>query len=234
MLRKLSIIIPVFNEEGTIEEILRRVISALVLDYEKEIIVVDDGSTDSSESKISAFAKTTADKQNLKTIRHEKNQGKGAAIRSGIKASTGDAIIIQDADLEYDPMDYENLLKAFKAGSPVVYGSRNLGLSGRGYFFYFWGGRFLTRFFNFLFGTNLTDVNTGYKLFRADLLKNLKLKTQRFEFCEEVTAQTIRAGYSIKEVPISYHPRRFSEGKKIRARDGLIGLWTILKCRFRP
>jgi glycosyltransferase involved in cell wall biosynthesis len=223
----LSVVIPVYNEEKTVAGIIQRVFAAEVLGWGKEVIVVDDGSTDATASEISM-----TDKQNLKIISHQKNLGKGAAVRTGIKEATGDAVIIQDADLEYDPNDYQKLLEELARGEKVVYGSRNLGNASRGNFFFFWGGKFLTRVFNLLFGTRLTDVNTGYKLFRLDALKSLRLESSGFEFCEEVTAKTIKAGFRIKEVAISYAPRKFSEGKKICARDGLVGLATILKCRF--
>jgi len=225
---KLSIIIPVFNEKNTIEEILKRVISAPTFDYKKEIIVVDDGSNDGTEKLLKNLNK----KFNFILLKHAKNSGKGFAIKTGLEKASGDLVLIQDADLEYDPKDYQALLRAFGKDSPVVYGSRNLGKAKRGYFLYSLGGRSLTFFLNLIFGSKLTDINTGYKLFRTDILKKINLKSHGFEFCEEVTAKVLKSGYPIKEVAIHYYPRKFSEGKKLRFRDGLIGFWTILKYRF--
>ncbi|MDI6603376.1 MAG: glycosyltransferase family 2 protein [Patescibacteria group bacterium] len=224
-MKKLSIIIPVFNEKETVREIIRLVIAAPILNYEKEIIVIDDGSTDGTEK----ILKSLKEKNGFLLLQHPKNLGKGAAIKTGLKKVTGDFVLIQDADLEYDPNDYQNLLNALDENSPVVYGSRNLGKGKRGYLFYLLGGRFLTAFLNIMFGSNLTDVNTGYKLFRADIIKNINLESNGFEFCEEVTAKILKSGYPIKEIPIHYYPRKFSEGKKIRFWDGLIGFWTIIK-----
>jgi glycosyltransferase involved in cell wall biosynthesis len=228
-MKKLSIIIPVFNEKGTIEEILRRIIAAPALDYEKEIIVVDDGSNDGTDK----ILKDLKQKFNFVLLEHVKNSGKGSAIKTALKKISGDLVLIQDADLEYSPRDYQALLRAFNKDSPVVYGSRNLGKTRRGYFLFFLGGRSLTFFLNLIFGSKLTDINTGYKLFRADIIKNINLQSDGFEFCEEVTAKILKSGYPIKEVPIHYYPRKFSEGKKLRFRDGLIGLWTILKHRIK-
>lgn len=226
---KLSIIIPVFNEEGTIEEIIRRCLKAETLGYEKEIIVVNDGSNDNTQK----ILKNLKEKFNFILLEHSRNLGKGAAIKSGLKKATGNLILIQDADLEYNPNEYQNLLKEVNQNFPIIYGSRNLGKSKRGYFSYFLGGKLLTAFFNLLFGSNLTDLNTGYKLFRADIIKNLNLQSNGFEFCEEVTAKIFKAGFSIKEVPIDYYPRKFSEGKKVRFWDGLLGLWTIIRYRIK-
>lgn len=225
----LSIIIPVFNEAKTIEEIIKRVIVAPVLDYQKEIIVVDDGSNDGTEK----ILKSLKERYNFLFLQHPKNLGKGAAIRTGLKKVTGDFVLIQDADLEYDPYDYQKLLDALDANSPIVYGSRYLGQGKRGYFFYYLGGWFLTLFFNLLFGSRLTDINTGYKIFRTDIIKNVNLESNGFEFCEEVTAKILKSGYSIKEIPIHYYPRKFSQGKKIRFWDGLIVLLAIIKYRIK-
>src|SRR3989338_2367550 len=224
-MKKLSIITPVFNEKETVEEIIKRVIAASTLDYQKEIIVVDDGSNDGTEK----ILENLRGKFNFLLLRHPQNLGKGAAIKTAIKQVTGYIILIQDADLEYDPNDYQELLRALSNNSPVVYGSRNLGKVKRGYFLYFLGGRFLTAFLNIMFCSKLTDINTGYKLFRTDIIKNLDFESNGFEFCEEVTAKILKSGYSIKEIPIHYYPRKFSEGKKIRFGDGLIGIWTIIK-----
>lgn len=228
-MKKLSIIIPVFNEKDTIKEILKRVATAPAFDYEKEIIVVDDGSTDGTRKILDDLKK----KFNFILLEHAKNSGKGSAIKTALKKITGDLVLIQDADLEYDPKDYQNLLRTFGKDSPVVYGSRNLGKARRGYFLFFLGGRSLTFFLNLMFSSNLTDINTGYKLFRTDIIKNINLKTNGFEFCEEVTAKVLKSGYPIKEVPIHYYPRKFSEGKKLRFRDGLIAIWTIIKYKLQ-
>jgi glycosyltransferase involved in cell wall biosynthesis len=228
-MKKLSIIIPVFNEIRTIEEIIKRASLAPTKDYEKEIIVVDDGSNDGTEK----ILKGLKDKFNLILLNHIRNFGKGAAIKTGLERVSGKAVIIQDADLEYNPNDYQKLLEVFEQEFPVIYGSRNLGGAKRGYFLYFWGGKFLTAFFNFLFGSNLSDINTGYKLFRTDIIKNLHLESKGFGFCEEVTAKILKFGYSIKEVPIHYEPRKFFEGKKINFWDGVIGFWTIIRYRIK-
>lgn len=229
MIKKLSIIIPVFNEKKTIRDIIKKVILAPVLDYKKEIIVIDDGSNDGTEE----ILKSLKEKYNFSLLRHSKNLGKGAAIRTGLKKVTGEVVLIQDADLEYDPSDYQVLLNAFDKKFPVVYGSRNLKRKNRGYFLNFLAGKFLTIFFNILFGSHLTDITTGYKLFKSDIIKNINLESKGFEFCEEVTAKVLRSGYSIKEVPIHYYPRKFSQGKKIRFFDGIIALFTILKYRIK-
>lgn len=227
-MKKISIIIPVFNEKQTIEKILKRATEAPAIGYEKEIIIVDDGSRDGAEKILENLKK----RFRFILLRHKKNLGKGAAIKTALKYCSGDFILIQDADLEYDPADYQNLLDALGQETPVVYGSRNLGKAKQGYYLYFWGGKFLTAFLNALFGSNLTDINTGYKLFKTDIIKSIGIRSNGFCFCEEVTAKILKSGYRIKEIPIHYSPRKFSEGKKIRFWDGLVGVWTIVKYRI--
>ncbi len=226
---KISIIIPVFNEENSIEEIIKRVNDARVFGWEKEIIVVDDGSTD----KTPKILESLKDKFSFKLITHAKNQGKGTAIRSALSEVGGDYILIQDADLEYDPNDYQKLLELIKKEkAQIVYGSRNLKPQKRGYFLNFWGGKFLTFLMNLFFGSSLTDINTCYKVFKTEILQEFHIENSRFEFCEEVTARALKAGYKIVEVPISYNPRRAREGKKLRPIDGLVGFWTIVRLKF--
>ena len=226
---KLSIIIPVFNEEKTIGEIIKRVVVAPVLNYKKEIIVVDDSSTDGTKK----ILKSLKEKYNFFLLRHPKNLGKGAAIKTGLKQVTGDWVLIQDADLEYDPNNYQELLGALGKNSSVVYGSRILGGAKGGHFLYSLGGKLLTAFFNIMFSSKLTDIVTGYKLFKTDIIKNINLESNGFEFCEVVTAKILKSGYSIKEIPIHYYPRKFSEGKKIQFWDGLIALLTIIKYKIK-
>jgi dolichol-phosphate mannosyltransferase len=231
-MKKLSIIIPVYNEMQTVEELIKRVISTSIDNYKKEIIVVNDGSTD----KTGEILKDLASKYKFVLISHKENFGKGAAIRTGLKKVRGDYVLIQDADLEYNPEDYEKLLSVLSEGScDVVYGSRNLdsSLSKRGYTIYYLGGRFLTSFMNLIVGTRLTDINTCYKLFPVKIFRELDIQSRGFEFCEEVTVKTHMLGYNIKEVPIRYNPRKFSEGKKIRFWNAIVSLWTIIKYRLR-
>lgn len=223
---KLSIIVPVYNEKNTLPKILEK-INSVVLLVEKEIIVVDDGSSDGSEDMIKQLD------GRYKTLCHEKNLGKGAAIQSGLKLATGDYIIIQDADLEYDPRDYQKLLEIISNGQyQVVYGSRNLSANPRVNAIYYNGGKLVTAIANLLFNANLTDINTCYKMFDAKLLKSLNLKERRFSFCEEVTAKLLKKGTKIEEVPITYQPRTFKDGKKIRARDGIRAIVALVKYRF--
>jgi len=227
---RLTVIVPVFNEETTISEVLRLVRAAPTPGYDKEVIVVDDGSTDGTGRLLTELQ----ERYGLILLRHAANRGKGAAVRTALERASGDLVLIQDADLEYDPADYAKLLAAFGPETPVVYGSRNLGAGGQGYALYNWGGRFLTFCANLLFGADLTDINTCYKLFRTDVIRGLGLTADGFEFCEEVTAKVLRGGWPIKEVAISYRPRKFVEGKKIRLRDGWLGLKTIIKWRLTP
>lgn len=226
---KLSIIVPVFNEEKTIKEIITK-IEKVVLPIEKEIIVVDDGSFDKTKIILNELKKQF----NFSLIENQKNQGKGAAIKTGFKRTTGDFIIIQDADLEYDPKDYPALLEPLlKNEVKIVYGSRLLVKNPYSSKFYFLGGQFLTLIFNLLFRTNLTDINTCYKVFKREVFENLELREKRFAFCEEVTCQLVKKGYKIKEVPIHYNPRSFEGGKKICWwKDGFRGLFTMIKYRF--
>lgn len=233
----LSVIVPVYNEVATIREVLRRVASVPIA---KEIIVVDDGSTDGTigllqsmqnSSDIPSSGEPLLAPCSLRVIFHERNQGKGAAIRTGLAAVTGDAVIIQDADLEYNPAEYPKLLEPFLKGeADVVYGSRFLGYPRRVLFFWHTvGNNLLTIISNMFTNLNLTDMETGYKLFRADIIKNIPLRSNRFGFEPEVTAKVSRLGARIYEVPISYSGRTYAEGKKISWKDGVSALWAILR-----
>lgn len=223
---KISIIIPVFNEEQTIAEIIRQV--QAVKGLKKEIIVVDDCSTDGTMKVIKVI-------KDITVIRHEKNQGKGAAIRTGISRASGDFVMVQDADLEYDPQDIPSMIKPIVQGkAEVVYGSRFTGPR-RNMFFWHWvGNQFLTLVTNILYNTTLSDMETCYKLIPLNLIKSLNLKATRFEFEPEVTAKILKKNIRIWEVPISYAGREYSQGKKITWKDAIPALWTLLKERVTP
>lgn len=227
--KSLSIVVPVYNEESTINTILNRVIKANTLGLQKEIIVVNDGSTDSTRQVLKKI-----NHNNLRVFNFKDNRGKGAALRRGFSKSTGDIILVQDADLEYYPKEYPILLKPFLNGkASVVYGSRELsGKNKHSYAFFHLGGKIVTRFTNLLYGSNLTDEPTGYKAFRREVLLDLPLKCKRFEFCPEVTSHILKRGIEIVEVPISYSPRKKEEGKKINAKDGAEAMWTLLRVKF--
>ncbi len=222
---KLSVIIPVYNEKATIEEILKRVLEVPI---EKEIIIVDDGSTDGTSEILKKVP------GGVKVVSHGKNLGKGCAVRTGLEHAGGDIVIIQDADLEYNPRDYPVLITPIQNGhAEVVYGSRNLkGNNPRSGFGFYWGGVFLSKLTNLLYGTRLTDEATGYKVFRTEVIKGLDLKSRGFEFCPEVTGKLARGGYRIHEVPISYTPRKKLEGKKITWKDGITAVYNLIRHRF--
>jgi glycosyltransferase involved in cell wall biosynthesis len=225
---KLSVIIPVYNEAATLEEIITRVRATGLA---AEIIVVDDSSSDNSPAILRRLQNSTYPP--LQILRHAQNQGKGAAIRTGLSAVTGDLVLVQDADLEYDPADYPVLLAPFAdAKVKVVYGSRNLRPNGHSSFAFYWGGRLLSIITNLLYGSRITDEATGYKVFCADLLKEIGLESNGFEFCPEVTGKILRRKIPIHEVPISYYPRTWAEGKKIQWYDGPIAVWNLIKYRF--
>jgi len=226
---KLSIIIPVYNEEATIRAILDKV-RAVDIGMDKEIIVVDDGSHDRTRE----ILKQEEAKGDIRVVYHDRNRGKGAAVRTGIAAAQGDFVIIQDADLEYDPQDYPKLLKPLLDGeADVVYGSRFLGGAGEAMLsLHRLGNKFLTAITNLLYGSSLSDMETCYKVFRAELIKSIPLHSNRFEIEPEITAKLLKRGYKIREVPIRYKGREFHEGKKITWKDGFDALWTLLKYRF--
>ena len=223
---KLSIIIPVYNEIKTIEALLAKVLS-VELSLKKEIILVDDASTDGTRQFIE-----TVSSNDFLTVLHEDNQGKGAALRSGFKKATGDIILIQDADLEYNPNEYPKLLKPILEGkADVVYGSRFVGSDAHRvlYFWHMLGNKFLTLMSNMLTNLNLTDMETCYKVFRRQVIDNLELKENRFGFEPEITAKVAKNKYRIYEVGISYSGRTYASGKKIGWRDGVWALWCIIK-----
>ena len=228
----LSVIIPVYNEEKTISTVLTQVFSEKLPDWKKEIIVVDDASTDRTWPILQETASVQTG-NGFRIIRHQVNQGKGAAIRAGLKEAAGELVVIQDADLEYDPQDYYALIRPIIAGkADVVYGSRELGrnrISSAGFFL---GGKLLSFLANLLYRARITDEPACYKVFRREILQGLNLRCRRFEFCPEVTAKVRRQGYVIYEVPIHYYPRSIREGKKIRLSDGISAVWTLLRYRF--
>ena len=218
---------PVYNERETIQEIIQRVIESPLVN---EIIIVDDGSTDGTREILEKLKKDPW----LRVILHEKNMGKGAAVRSGIQAVTGDLLIIQDADLEYDPHDYPRLLQPIQEGiADVVYGSRFLGEARRP--IYFWNmvaNKILTLTTNILYNNILSDMETGYKLIKSDIARSINLKARGFEFEPEITAKLLKRKVRIFEVPIRFNPRLYSEGKKIKTKDAFIAMWMLFKYRF--
>jgi glycosyltransferase involved in cell wall biosynthesis len=229
----LSIIIPAFNEENTIEEIIKK-IGEVSLPVEKEIIVVNDGSTD----KTSGILERIKDDFNIVLLNHEKNQGKTASIKTAIPFIKGNIAIIQDADLELSPEDYPELINPIiKGWAKVVYGSRILAgkenKNNKKNWPLFLGGKFLTFLANSLYGLNITDEPIGYKVFKSEILKSINLEHKGFEFCPEVTAKVAKMGIKIYEVPVSYSPRTKSEGKKVRLWDGLKAIWVLLKYKFK-
>jgi glycosyltransferase involved in cell wall biosynthesis len=234
---KLSVLIPVYNEERTLEEVVRRVRS---IDLPKEIILVDDGSKDRSReilSQLQQQSERAPDPRNeIRVFLQPGNQGKGAAIKVALDHARGDVIIIQDADLEYDPHDYPALLEPIERGlADVVYGTRFAG-GGAHRVLFFWhslGNRMLTLVSNMLTNLNLSDMEVGYKMFRAEVLKSIKLESKRFGFEPEVTLKLAKKGYRFYEVPISYHGRTYQEGKKITWKDGVSALYYMLRFRLK-
>jgi dolichol-phosphate mannosyltransferase len=231
---RLSVLIPAYHEERTIAEVLRRVaaVDTSALGFEKEVIVCDDGSSDGTAREIESVAATA---QGMKLVRHPRNRGKGAAIRTALDHATGDFVLIQDADLEYDVGDYPVMLQAVKDGADVVYGSRFLrrrvpeGMRLQNYL----ANRVLTTTANVLYGHDITDEATCFKVIRTELLRSLDLRCERFEFCPEVTAKLGKRRVKIVEVPIAYSARSVLDGKKVGWTDGLEAIWVLLKERVR-
>jgi len=242
-LPRLSVVMAVYNERATVEEILVRV---QAVEYEKEIVIVDDGSTDGTREFLQEVARSSAQTPsvvrlsrtgrelrtgNIRVFLQERNQGKGAALRRGFQEARGEIIVVQDADLEYDPQDYSVLVGPIERGvADVVYGSRFLGGPHRVLFFWHSvGNHVLTTFSNVFTNLNLTDVWTCYKAFRRDVIEGIRLRENRFGFEPEVTAQVARNGWRVYEVPISYNGRTYAEGKKITWRDGVKAIWYVLR-----
>jgi glycosyltransferase involved in cell wall biosynthesis len=225
--RLLSVIVPVFNERVTVAEIIRR-IRAVEVPVDVEVIVVDDGSSDGTDKVLSALGDST-----VRVLTHTVNQGKGAAIRTGMAAARGDLLLVQDADLEYDPEDWPALLEPILRGkSQVVYGSRFTGQRKNMLPLHWIGNRFLSLVTNVLYSSTMSDMETCYKLFDRRVLEGITIESDKFDFEPEITAKVLRRGYRIYEVPISYAGREVSEGKKITWRDGVGALRALIKYRF--
>lgn len=219
-----SVIVPVYNEVAHLDELLRAVLASPA---RKEIIIVDDGSTDGTREKLQSLGRM----ENVTIVFHERNYGKGASIRTALHYARGEYVLIQDSDLEYDPKDYPALLRPLQEGNAnVVYGVRpdrpERGLR------FFLGAKLLTHLTNFLYGAGIHDEATCYKVFRRSTLMRIQLRCRRFEFCPEVTGKLCRMGERIAEIPIHYNPRSADEGKKIRHSDGWLAIWTLIRCRF--
>ena len=224
--QEVSVIIPAYNEAKTILEVVRRVQEQ---PFSKEIIIVDDCSTDGTWELLAR----TPLPNNVRVLRHPKNMGKGAGIRTGVQAATKDIIIIQDADLEYNPSDFPIVLRPILDGvADVVYGSRFLGIHRSFMLHHYLGNRFLSIVTNVLYNNMLTDMETGYKAFRAPVIKSVRIRSNRFDFEPEITAKVLKQGYRIYEVPIYYAGRDYAEGKKITWRDGFAALWALVRFRF--
>ena len=224
---KLSIVMPIYNEKDTIREILAQVRAVGLV---SQIVAVEDCSTDGTREVLQDEA---AHDQTMTLVMHDRNRGKGASVRSGIERATGDIIIIQDADLEYDPRDYPTLIRPIQEGRvKVVYGSRFLGPRKDMLFWHMLGNKLLTLVTNILYDSTLSDMETCYKVMRADVAKSLNIKSDRWGIDPEITAKVLKCGNRIFEVPISYYGREYYEGKKISWRDGFVVLWTLIKYRF--
>lgn len=223
----LSVIVPVYNERATVAEIVRRM-RAVSVELPVDIVVVDDGSDDGTDKILGALQDST-----VRVVQHGRNRGKGAAIRTGLEHARGDLLLIQDADLEYDPEDWARLLDpVLKGRAQVVYGSRFTGERRNMLPLHWIGNRFISLVTNVLYSSTLSDVETCYKLFGREVIEGMSIEASRFEFEPEITAKILRRGYRIYEVPISYAGREFSEGKKITWKDGFRALWTLVRYRF--
>lgn len=228
---KLSIIVPVYNEEKTLEKIIAKVQKVKIPKVSKEIIIVNDKSTDNSQKIIDKLKKKH---KNIRSFKHEKNQGKGAALRTGFKHASGDVITIQDGDLEYNPEDYKRLIKPIlEKKTKVVYGSRMLGKA-TGFIItsHWYGNKFLSFVTGLLYGKKVTDMETCYKMMTRDVLRSFNLKSNKFDIEPEITAKILKKKYKIIEIPINYKSRGFEQGKKITWKDGIVAIYTLFKYRF--
>lgn len=228
-MKKISILIPVYNEVATLNKMIEKIENTSFCNLEKEIILIDDASSDGSTELLKEL------ESKYKVFYHTKNQGKGAALRTGLKEVTGDITVIQDADLEYDPKDYEDLIKLIiEDKADVVYGSRlSGGKPSRSFMFtHLLGNKFLTFLTNILYNTTLTDMETCYKAFKTSFIKDIKIKSDRFDFEPEITAKVLKKRARLYELPISYYGREYEEGKKITWKDGLHAIIALIKFRF--
>ncbi len=229
---KLSIIIPVYNEEKTLEKIIEKVQRVRLGKIKKELIIIDDRSNDNSLSIIKKLEKKY---QNIKRIEHKKNMGKGAAIRTGLKNISGEIVTIQDSDLEYNPEDFKKMIKLILTGkTKVVYGSRLIGKS-RGFsvLSHYYGNKFLSLITQILYGAKITDMETCYKMMTREVADKLELISNKFDIEPEITAKIIKNGYKVIEIPITYNGRSFKEGKKINWKDGIRAVWVLIYWRFK-